>query len=114
MPTYEFRCPADGSWERFYTFKEFRRTDNCPQCGRAAQLIVSPPRIQKSTLQHEARFDHTLGGVVSSQQDREELLKRKSDETGRQLVFSDPQDTKSKNEEGMAEKQDRVDRGLDL
>lgn len=104
MPTYTFRCTEHGDWDAFLPFAEFDTPQICPECGGELRRVFSIPRIAKSTLQHEARWDYNLGGVVSSQQDRDELLKRKSEEAGTTLVWTDPNDMKGATEEGIEEK----------
>lgn len=98
MPTYEFRC-AEGDcglgYETFYPLAEFRRIEPCPYCNGRAELVISTAHIQKSSLRHESYFDHSLGSVVSGQQDREEKAKALGDKEGRNIVFVDPQDTKA-------------------
>lgn len=42
MPTYEYKCPAGHSFEKFYpTMKNDHRRVKCPVCGRAAQRQIS-------------------------------------------------------------------------
>lgn len=98
MPTYDYRCSdcLDGEqFEQFRSFDEFARRIACPFCGGDAWLVISPPRIQKSSLRHEATFDHSLGTVVTGQRDREEVAKRLEQKDGRKIAFVDPQDTKA-------------------
>lgn len=98
MPNYGYRCQdcIEGyEIERFFPFAEYTRRIDCPSCGGDAYVVFSSPRIQKSSLQHEARYDHSLGAVVSGQKDREELAKKIGDKEGRTIVFADPQDTKA-------------------
>lgn len=103
MPTYTFRCTEHGDWDKFLPFAEFDAPQVCPDCGGELRRVIAVPRIQKSSLQHEARWDYNLGGVVSSQKDRDELLKKKSEESGKTLVWTDPGDMKG-TEEGVEEK----------
>lgn len=115
MPTYTYRCPIHGDRDTFLPFSEHGPQRWCGECireGRSTKVVqvFTVPRIQKSTLQHEARFDHNLGGVVSSQQDRDELLKKRSEEAGKTLVWTDPGDMKSKDEIGIEEKWDSIKR----
>lgn len=110
MPTYTYRCPTHGDRDIFLPFAEHGPQRWCGEClreGRDTKVVqvIGLPRIAKSSLQHEARWDYELGGVVSSQQDREELLKKRSEEAGKNLVWTDPGDMKSSNEEGIAEKE---------
>lgn len=41
MPTYEFKCPAGHSFEKFYPTMNDRRRAKCPVCGRSAQRQIS-------------------------------------------------------------------------
>lgn len=96
MPTYDFQCSewdCGRRYERFYSFADFHREEICPDCGSLAEVVISPPRIQGSSLRHEAFFDHSLGAVVSSQKEREELAKKIGEKEGRNIVFADPNDT---------------------
>ena len=41
MPTYEFKCPAGHSFEKFYPTMNDQRRAKCPVCGRSAQRQIS-------------------------------------------------------------------------
>lgn len=119
MPNYQFRCvePDCGrDYETFFEFAAFHREEICPDCGALSELVICTPRILKSSLGHEAYFDHSLGAVVSTQQEREELAKKVGDKEGRNIVFADPTDTKALgvNDDGLdATRRRKQDTGQD-
>jgi putative FmdB family regulatory protein len=41
MPTYEYKCPAGHSFEKFYPTMNDHRRVKCPVCGRPAQRQIS-------------------------------------------------------------------------
>ncbi len=41
MPTYEFRCPNGHEFERFLKMSEASSHLPCPECGAAAERLVS-------------------------------------------------------------------------
>jgi putative FmdB family regulatory protein len=41
MPTYEYRCPAGHSFEKFYPTMTHRRRVKCPTCGKLAERQIS-------------------------------------------------------------------------
>ncbi len=41
MPTYEYRCPAGHSCEKFYPTMNDHRRVKCPVCGKPAQRQIS-------------------------------------------------------------------------
>jgi putative FmdB family regulatory protein len=42
MPTYEYKCPAGHTFEKFYpTMKNDHRRVKCPVCGKPAQRQIS-------------------------------------------------------------------------
>ena len=95
MPTYTFRCEEHGDWEVFLPFAQFDDPQACQVCAGRLVRVLATPHIIKSTLRHEAHFDHSLGGIVTDQKSREELAKRKGEAEGRSIVFADPSDTKA-------------------
>ncbi len=100
MPTYTYRCPHHGDSDIVLSFAEHDRGVRwCGACireGRSTPCdqVFFPPHIARSTLRHEAHYDHALGAVVTGQRDREEVAKRLEQQDGRKIAFMDPQDTK--------------------
>ncbi|HYT05813.1 MAG TPA: zinc ribbon domain-containing protein [Gemmatimonadales bacterium] len=41
MPTYEYKCRAGHSFEKFYPTMNDRRRAKCPTCGRQAERQIS-------------------------------------------------------------------------
>ena len=41
MPTYEYRCPAGHTFERFYPTMNHSRRVKCPSCGKLAERQIS-------------------------------------------------------------------------
>jgi putative FmdB family regulatory protein len=41
MPTYEYRCPAGHSFEKFYPTMNDSRRVKCPTCGKRAERQIS-------------------------------------------------------------------------
>ena len=41
MPTYEYRCPAGHSFEKFYPTMTHSRRIKCPTCGKLAERQIS-------------------------------------------------------------------------
>ncbi len=41
MPTYEFKCPAGHSFDKFYPTMNDHRRVKCPVCGKPAQRQIS-------------------------------------------------------------------------
>ena len=41
MPTYEYKCPAGHSFERFYPTMNNQRRVKCPTCGKLAERQIS-------------------------------------------------------------------------
>jgi putative FmdB family regulatory protein len=41
MPTYEYKCPAGHSFEKFYPTMNDHRRVKCPVCGKPAQRQIS-------------------------------------------------------------------------
>lgn len=95
MPTYTFRCEDHGDTDIFLALADFDEPQACKVCATGLVRVISTPQIIKSSLQHEARFDHSLGGIVTDQHSREELAKRKGEAEGRSIVFADPTDHKA-------------------
>lgn len=95
MPTYTFRCEDHGDWDIFLPFAQFDDPQACEVCATRLVRVLATPQIIKSSLRHEAHFDHSLGGVVTDQHSREELAKRKGEAEGRSIVFADPTDHKA-------------------
>jgi putative FmdB family regulatory protein len=41
MPTYEYKCPAGHSFEKFYPSMNDQRRLKCPTCGKLAERQIS-------------------------------------------------------------------------
>src|SRR5438067_8288630 len=41
MPTYEYKCPAGHSFEKFYPTMNDQRRVKCPTCGKMADRQIS-------------------------------------------------------------------------
>ena len=41
MPTYEYKCPAGHSFEKFYPTMNDQRRVKCPTCGKMAERQIS-------------------------------------------------------------------------
>lgn len=41
MPTYEYKCPAGHSFEKFYSTMKSQRRVKCPTCGKPAERQIS-------------------------------------------------------------------------
>jgi putative FmdB family regulatory protein len=41
MPTYEYKCPAGHSFEKFYPTMNNQRRAKCPTCGKSAERQIS-------------------------------------------------------------------------
>jgi putative FmdB family regulatory protein len=41
MPTYEYKCPAGHTFEKFYPTMNDHRRVKCPVCGKPAQRQIS-------------------------------------------------------------------------
>ena len=96
MPVYVYQCQdcSEPPFERFFSFADYVRYVPCGACGGDAYVVIQSPSIAKSTLRHEATFDHSLGSIVTGQKDREEIAKRLEQKDGRKIAFVDPHDTK--------------------
>ena len=69
MPTYEFRCPHCGPFERRRELAESGDPTTCPQCGVYARRIYSVPGVRTSggpiahaSAQDRARYDRSRTG----------------------------------------------------
>jgi putative FmdB family regulatory protein len=41
MPTYEYKCPAGHTFEKFYPTMNHSRRIKCPTCGKLAERQIS-------------------------------------------------------------------------
>ena len=41
MPTYEYKCPAGHTFEKFFPRMNDRRHLPCPTCGKRAERVIS-------------------------------------------------------------------------
>ena len=41
MPTYEYKCPAGHTFEKFYSSMNDQRRLKCPTCGKMAERQIS-------------------------------------------------------------------------
>jgi|SRR5690242_12296602 putative FmdB family regulatory protein len=41
MPTYEYKCPAGHTFEKFYPSMNNQRRVKCPTCGKRAERQIS-------------------------------------------------------------------------
>lgn len=46
MPTYEFKCPVDGSFDMVLKFDEVTGTYPCVTCGRPADRVFTAPIVR--------------------------------------------------------------------
>lgn len=49
MAIYEYRCEADGLFERMYPMGTAPGSSECPHCGRSAVRAMSAPQLRCGT-----------------------------------------------------------------
>lgn len=59
MPTYSYRCPAHGSFDRVVQISRRDHPANCPECDEPGSRVLKAPRISMGDSTARRLIDET-------------------------------------------------------
>jgi putative FmdB family regulatory protein len=85
---YEYFCEQCKSTTDVYkSLAEIDREERCPGCPEILMhRIITQAQVDTSGCQHEAKFHHAFGKVLSSKRQIKNEISRIKSETGREIV----------------------------